>query len=70
MRTSWTTHNEKRFIDNLGMHSEERYCPYSPADMLRKYIASFHLRRNWGKVDKVEIWEYATGLLRLMAYRS
>ena len=68
-RNFWNTGDEKRYIDELGVHclniDEHEYRVTiddikvtERAQLLINYAKSIEHRVDWGSVDKVEIFQY------------
>lgn len=55
--TAFSTKHEIEFIDSLGL---EKYSKLSPVQLLKDYISSAKLRKNWGDIDRQEVINYAT----------
>jgi len=68
---SWQTKHEIRFLNGLGTWITQK--PGSRAELLKKYVDAWHLRENWGEIDRLEVRGYALTLLnneRLLEVRS
>lgn len=62
---SWKTENEIEFITNLGTgkYSPPKVNPVPRVEMLKRYLKTCYMRKNWDEIDKKKVIRYTKGLI-------
>jgi len=62
MSEPWTTSDEKQWINNLGRHDQSIKKP-SYITLLGRYLEAAKKRKNWDRIDKRAVVDYAKNQL-------
>ena len=61
---TWTTGKEIEYLKTMGTNFSEDHQPqFTLREMLKKYIASLELRKNWAGLSKKELLFAASEML-------
>ena len=60
---SWTTYDEKIFLDHLGEGKWSKALLPDRKVLLERYLASMDDRSDWGGINKEEVRKYVRQLL-------
>lgn len=67
--TKWSTHDEIKFIENLGKNRSRKYesiiLGVRKYLLWRNYLISSENRKEWGVLNKKKIVDHVTNLIRI-----